>query len=99
MGGTITQGRWHHAAYTRDSSTSPDTHTLFLDGTQVAQITSDTYGGSYSENQYANGQYGGGGGVAGSPAPNSFIMDMRVFNTVKYTSNFDIANYLPTLDA
>ena len=98
-GGTITQGRWHHAAYTRDSSTSPDTHTLFLDGTQVAQVTSDTYGGSYSENQFANGQYGGGGGVAGSPAPNSFIMDFRAFNTVKYTSDFDIAEYLPTLDA
>lgn len=96
---SIVVGRWHHAAYTRNSSTSPDTHTVFLDGVQVAQTTSDTYGGSYTENQFANGQYGGGGGVAGSPAPNSFIMDFRTFNTVKYTSDFDIADYLPTLDA
>ena len=98
-GGTRVIGQWHHIAYTRDASTSPDTHTVFLDGVQVGQSTSDSYGNSYSENQYGNGQYGGGGGEAGNPAPNSLMMDFRVFNTVRYTSDFDIANYLPTLDA
>ena len=98
-GGTRVIGRWHHIAYTRDASTSPDTHTVFLDGVQVGQTTSDSYGNGYSENQYGNQQYGGDGGEAGNPAPNSFIMDFRVFNTVRYTSNFDIADYLPTLDA
>jgi len=98
-GGTRVIGQWHHIAYTRDSSTSPDTHTVFLDGVQVGQTTSDSYGNGYTENQYGNGQYGGGGGEEGNPAPNSFIMDFRVFNTVRYTSNFDIADYIPTLDS
>ena len=95
-GGTIVLGQWHHAAYTRNSSTSPDTHTLFLDGTQVAQTTSDTYGGGYDYNQYGFGTFGGGGVAT---YPNSLMRDLRVFNTVKYTSDFDIADYLPTLDS
>ena len=95
-GGTIVLGQWHHAAYTRNSSTSPDTHTLFLDGTQVAQTTSDTYGGGYDYNQYGFGSFGGGGVAT---YPNSLMQDLRVFNTVKYTSDFDIADYLPTLDS
>tara|TARA_B100002019_G_scaffold239781_1_gene215252 strand:+ start:292 stop:1122 length:831 start_codon:yes stop_codon:yes gene_type:complete len=95
-GGTIVVGQWHHGAYTRDSSTSPDTHTLFLDGTQVAQITSDTYGDAYDYNQYGFATFGGGGVAY---YPNSFMQDLRVFDTVKYTSDFDIAEYLPTLDA
>lgn len=95
----VTRDTWNHVAYTRDTSTSPDTHRIYVNGTLQATATSDSYGNAYSTNQFCNQQYGGGGGAFGSPAPNSFIMDFRVYNTVKYTSNFNITNYLPILNA
>lgn len=94
----VTRNSWNHVAYTRDTSTAPDTHRIYVNGTLQATATSDNYGGGYTTNQFGAARFGGDGGV-GNFSPNSFIMDFRVYNTVKYTSNFDIRNYLPILNA
>ena len=101
QGGTVVAGRWHHFAYVRDTSGATDTHTIYLDGIQVATTASNSYGAGYSWNQIGSYQWGGSSGAVGYGAANSFIQDMRIYNTVKYTANFNVEdpNYLPILES
>ena len=100
-GGTLVLGQWHHVAYVRDTSGATDTHTIYLDGVQVGTTASNSYGAGYSWNQFGAQQWGGSSGAQGAGAPNSFMQDLRIYNTVKYTANFNVEdpNYLPILES
>lgn len=89
---TIAKGQWYHFAYTR---TAGNVHTLYVNGTSVATLSSSSLGSSYSTNQYGFSQYGGGG----QSWSDGYLQDLRIYNTVKYTSNFSVNQVFPILTA
>lgn len=80
---TIAKGQWYHFAYTR---TAGNVHTIYVNGTSVATLTSSSLGGGYGTNQYGFSQYGGGG----QSWSDGYLQDLRIYNTVKYSSNFNV---------
>jgi hypothetical protein len=86
---TIAKGSWYHVAYTR---TSTNNHALYINGVQAATLTDGNMGGGYSTNQIGFSQYGGGG----QSWSEGYIQDLRIYNTVKYASGFNV-NTVPSI--
>lgn len=85
---------WNHTVYQRYS----DTHEIYLNGTRLAQISSASYGASYTTADVLKTRYGGS-----SPpfaTSNAYIQDLRVYNVRKYTnSTYVLADVMPILNS